>query len=100
MRDVFQNGLSNIDARIQQIETMLSENQKMMNLIRETVQDLANGDQGSLKKLQKVLQMTGTTLPPAQYSFKTHAGDVSLPDDTCQLTKLGSSKADIHVSVV
>lgn len=94
--EVGENGLSSIDARIQQIETMLNDNQKMMNLIRETVQELAAGDQHSLLKLQKVLQMTRATLSPqAPHSVKTHA--VSLPEDTCQLTKLGSSKADIHV---
>ena len=96
---LFQNGLSNIDARIQQIETMLNDNQKMMNLIRKTVQELAAGDQGSLEKLQQVLEMTPSPLgarPP--HSVKTRVSAVSLPADTCQLTQLGSSKADIQVS--
>ena len=100
MRGVPQNGLSNIDEKIKMIEAMLKENQDTLDLIRETVKDVANGDQDSLRKLQKMLQMTGRSPSPAPQWTKMNAAEVALPDDTCRLMKMGASEADIHVRIV
>ena len=97
MRGVSQNGLSSIDEKIKMIEAMLKENQDTLDLIRETVKDVANGDQDSLRKLQKMLQMTGRSPSPAPQWTKMNAAEVALPDDTCRLMKMGASEADIHV---
>ena len=116
-----QNDLSGIEAKIKRIETDLQRNHKTINLIKDTVRDIANGDTESLNRLQKALERQGADLflpgehgkgkshghvfhmegRPAQIHHVNVSGGLKVPvavsQDMCALAQKGSPKPDIQV---
>ena len=52
-----QNDLSGIEAKIKRIEADLQKNHKTINLIKETVREIAKGNSDGIKQLQEALQL-------------------------------------------
>lgn len=113
----FQNDLSSIEAKIKRIESDLQRNHKTINLIKDTVRDIANGDTQSLTRLQKALSEQGSDLflPGEhkggninQHGAKTvyniskgnKAAAVVIAGEMCGLGDIGSSKPDVNVSSI
>lgn len=53
----FQNDLNGIESKIRRIEAELVRNHKTIQLLKDTVRDLAQGDVSSLDKLQQMLKV-------------------------------------------
>ena len=97
--------MDGIEAKIKQIEADLQRNHKTINLIKETIRDLARGDPGSLDRLPGILNQLDNA-PKESFHMKipkdgnfslSDRRPVDFPSDMCHLSQHEPINVDIQV---